>query len=59
MQVPGIDVLGAPGGAWATHVMLFRPIGMKRRDDKLAPKIPDLDDQSMLAIIALRSRGSG
>ena len=49
MQVRGGDVLGAPGGAGTAHIMLFRPVGMERRDDELMPELADFADQSGLA----------
>ena len=49
-------MLGAPGRARAAHIMLFRPVGMERRDDELMPELADFADQSGLAIVALRRR---
>ena len=51
-------MLGAPGGAGTAHIMLFRPVGMERRDDELMPELADFADQSGLANPAL-CRGSG
>ncbi|MEA2883125.1 MAG: hypothetical protein QOH32_2381 [Bradyrhizobium sp.] len=59
MQVRGIDVLGAPGRARAAHVMLFRPIGMKRGDDELTPELANFADQSMPAIMVVRNGRGG
>ena len=59
MQVRGGDVLGAPGRTRAAHVMLFRPVGMERRDDELMPELADFADQSGLAIVALCRRRRG
>jgi hypothetical protein len=39
--------------------MLFRPVGMERRDDELMPEGADFTNQSGLAIMALRSLGPG
>ena len=59
MQVRGGDVLGAPGRTRSAHVMLFRPIGMERRDDELMPEFTHFADQSGLAIAALCRRRRG
>src|SRR5258707_9094402 len=59
MQVRGGHVLGAPGRAWTAHIMLFRPVGMERRDDELMPELANFADQSGLASLALRRRGRG
>jgi hypothetical protein len=59
MQVRGGDVLGAPGGTGAAHVMLFRPVGMERRDDELTPELADFADQPGLASLALHRLGRG
>jgi hypothetical protein len=39
--------------------MLFRPVGMERRDDELMPELADFSNQPKLAVVALRSRGRG
>ena len=54
MQMGGVDVLGAPCGPGAAHIMLFRPVGMERGDDELTPELADFGDQSVPAIPALR-----
>ena len=56
MQVRGGDVLGAPGRTRTAHIMLFRPVGMERRDDELVPEGADFADQSGLAIVAVGRR---
>jgi hypothetical protein len=33
--------------------MLFRPVGMERRDDELMPELTDFANQPRLAIMAL------
>jgi hypothetical protein len=38
--------------------MLFRPVGMERRDDKLMPELADFANQPWLTIMAL-GRGRG
>ncbi len=53
MQVRGGHVLGAPGRSGPAHIMLFRPVGMERRDDELMPELADFADQSGLASLAL------
>jgi hypothetical protein len=39
--------------------MLFRPIGMERRDDELPPELADFANQAGLAIMALGRRVRG
>ncbi len=46
-------MLGAPGRARTAHIMLFRPVGMERRDDELMPEIADFADQPGFALVAL------
>ena len=53
MQVRSRYVLGAPGRARTAHIMLFRPVGMERRDDELLPELADFADQPRLAVVAL------
>jgi hypothetical protein len=53
MQVRGGDVLGAPGRTRTAHIMLFRPVGMERRNDELLPELADFADKSGLASPAL------
>ena len=56
MQVRRGHVLGAPGRPRAAHVMLFRPVGMERRDDELMPELADFADQSGRAIMTFSRR---
>jgi hypothetical protein len=59
VQVRRGNVLGAPGRARASHIMLFRPVGMERGDDELMPEFADFADQSGPASLALCRCGCG
>src|ERR1700710_1306439 len=59
MQVRGGHMLGGARRTRSAHIMLFRPVGMERRDDELMPELADFADQSGLASRILCCRGCG
>jgi hypothetical protein len=48
-------VLGVPGGARAAHVMQFRPVGVERPGQELAPEGTDFSEWA--GAVAAASRG--
>ena len=52
------QVLGAPGRAWAAHIVQFGAIGIERLDNELPPKTSDFAENTRgLAGVLRRSRG--
>src|ERR1017187_7602463 len=44
----GCAVLGSPCRAGTAHVMLFRPIGIERRNNEVTPERPDLAEEAIV-----------
>jgi hypothetical protein len=44
----GCAVLGSPCRAGTAHVMLFRPIGIERRNNEVMPERPDLAEEAIV-----------
>jgi hypothetical protein len=52
-------LLGAPGGAWTTHIVQFRPVGIECPGEELAPERPDASERPGASVAAVRPGGEG
>ena len=53
------DLLGAPGGARAAHIMQFRPVGVKRPCEEMLPESLEFSERRGLSVAAGCLGGKG
>jgi hypothetical protein len=54
-----LHVLGAPGWAWAAHVMQFRPVGVEGPGKERTPESPEFRERLFHADLAGDRSGGG